>query len=142
MIRGHEIYRATQTQTATGVELVVMLYEGAIRFLQQALSALASDEIEPAHNALIRAQRIVEELQIRIDRERGPVSDGLNALYAFVLREMEAANARKDRQKVLAAVGLLNELLAAWRQAVRQPVVQQGVSHPAAAFATPAGNVE
>ncbi len=141
MMRGHEIYRATQTQTATGAELVVMLYEGAIRFLQQALGALASDDIQGAHNALVRAQRIVEELQIRIDRERGPVSDGLNALYAFMLRELEAANAKKDPQKVLAAIGLLRELLTAWRQAARQPIVGRGVGHPAA-FATPPGNVE
>jgi len=142
MIRGHEIYRATQTQTATRAELVVMLYEGAIRFLQQAFGALQSEDFEVAHNALIKAQRIVEELQIRIDRERGPFSDGLNALYAFMLRELEAANAKKDRQKVLAAIGLLNELLTAWRQAARQPVVERGASHPAAAFATPSGNVE
>jgi len=140
--RGHEIYRATQTQTATGAELVVMLYEGAIRFLQQALHAIEAEDTQGAHNALIRAQRIVEELQIRIDRERGPVADGLNALYAFMLRELEAANAKKDRQRVLAAIGLLNELLTAWRQAARQPVVERGVSHSAAAFATPPANVE
>ena len=117
MTQGYETYKAVQAQTATRAELVGMLYEGAIRFLHHTARELEERNLEMAHASLVKAHRIIEELQMSIDRQQGPVADGLNALYAFLLRELEVANVRKDRQKVLAAAAFLGELLAAWQGA-------------------------
>lgn len=123
------VYREVQTRTANPAELVVMLYEGAVRFLRQALIGMEDGDIEKVHNGLVRAQRIIEELEMAVDPRHGAIGGSLTALYQFMLAELELANVRKERARVQAVMGLLEELLDAWREAGRHaPVTAAAVS--------------
>jgi flagellar protein FliS len=108
-------YRVTAVETAKPVDLVVMLYRGALRFTQQGIHAISSRRIEEAHVALVRAQEIVAELRATIDLEAGgQVARNLDALYAFIGRRLMEANCQKSTAPALEAQEILRELLAAW----------------------------
>ncbi len=120
-MNAHQTYRQTQAETASPVELVVMLYRGAVRFTDAAVSALEARELEAAHTNLVRTQAIISELLESLDDERGgEIARNLSALYTYIDQQLVEANVRKSPEPARAALGLLRELLEAWATVARQ----------------------
>ena len=119
MTNPYQQYQRTQTQTAPPGELIVMMYNGAIRFLTAGRQKLESRDIPGANASLLRAQDIVLELMVSVDVAVGPVARNLYDLYEFMHRHLIQANVKKDVQMVDEVIGLLRELLAAWEQAIK-----------------------
>lgn len=111
-------YQQTQTHTASPGQLVVMLYQGAIKFLVKARYEVEAGHVERAHNNLVRAQDIVLELMNGLDLSIGPVAENLHALYSFMYRRLVEANVRKDAKAIDDVLYMLRDLLPAWEQAV------------------------
>jgi flagellar protein FliS len=125
-MNAYQAYRQTQAQTAEPGELIVMLYRGAVRFVAAGIEAIESHDIPGAHNNLVRAQAIIEELAETLDTKRGgQLASNLLSIYAFLNRQLVQANLRKDPQPAREVERLLRELLPAWEQARRE-------CHPAA----------
>ena len=114
MNRAFKEYRTVQTITAPGLELVLMLYRGGIKFLNSAVAARERQEIEQAHNALVRAQDIVRELRTTLDASGGELAAELERLYLYCEERLVEANLHKDPQSVIEVRALLQELAAAW----------------------------
>ncbi|MFS8544380.1 MAG: flagellar export chaperone FliS [Limnochordales bacterium] len=112
-------YRATQVQTANPVNLVVMLYDGAIRFVRQGIAAIEQAKVEEAHRNLIRAQDILAELERALDPRAGEIAANLEQLYDYMQRRLMEANLRKDAAPLQEVIGLLTELRDAWQQIAR-----------------------
>ncbi|MER3419182.1 MAG: flagellar export chaperone FliS [Chloroflexota bacterium] len=116
----YQQYQTTQIQTASPGELVVLLYDGAIRYLTRAQAALAERRLEDAGADLVRAQELVLELLAGLDLERGGTLAGnLRDLYLFIYKTLVEANVRKDALKVATALRLLEPVRAAWQTVVR-----------------------
>ena len=95
-------YRQTATLTAPPGQIVLMLYDGAIRFLERALTGFAcSDPAElnmTVHNNLHRASEVIRELDFALDLERGgELAATLHRLYEYFQRRIQASNLRKER---------------------------------------------
>lgn len=105
-------YRQTAIQTAPPEQLVVMLYDGAIRFLEQAKTGLheGKDVAEP----LSKAQDIIVELASSLNRTAGEVADNLARLYDFWIQWLLQAQIRRDAAKVDEVLGMVRELREAW----------------------------
>jgi flagellar protein FliS len=113
-------YRQTQAATATKVQLVIMLYDGAIRFLSQALEKMASRELEPRHNCMIRAQRIIAELMGSLDMEQGgEIAANLQRIYIFMLNSLAMANHEDSSDPVRAVIAELRALRESWAEVDR-----------------------
>jgi len=112
-------YRTTQVQTANPVHLVVMLYDGAIRFVGQGIAAIERSEMEEAHRNLVRAQDIIAELNRALDPQAGEVAANLEQLYDYMHRRLVEGNMRKDTAPLQEVMGLLRELRDAWDQIAR-----------------------
>jgi flagellar protein FliS len=83
--RGLSSYRQTQVQSRTPLELVVMLYDGALTFLSQARGAIERGDIAARRDASSRALAIVSELQSTLNmQEGGDLAQRLDELYAYV----------------------------------------------------------
>ena len=120
-MNAYQMYRQTQTQTAAPGELVVMLYQGAVRFVSAGIEAIESKDVKSAHESLLRAQDIINELAESLDFDRGgDVARNLASLYEFFGRQLIEANLRKDAKPAHDVLSLLRELLPAWQTAVRQ----------------------
>lgn len=127
-------YRQVATQTASPAQLVLMLYDGAIRFLERARQGFQfEDPLEfnqTINNNLIRAQAIINELNLALDLEQGgELAHTLRALYVYMDRRLQQANQHKQEQGVVEVLQQLSTLRDAWAQMLRQ----QAQDTPAAA---------
>lgn len=123
----YQRYRQTQAQTASPTQLVVMLYEGLVRFCTAADVAIRAGEVASAHDNLVRAQAIVAELAGSLNHQQGgEIATNLARLYDYCYRRLVEANVRKDSTIVIEVRGLMSELLPAWREVVRQEQAPAG----------------
>lgn len=111
----YQAYNNNAVLTASRGELTLMLYNGALKFCKQALETIESKDVVSTHNALIKAQNIIEELQITLD-SRYPVADSIDKLYTYILELLAEANARKDKDKLNEAIYLITEFRDLWKQ--------------------------
>jgi flagellar protein FliS len=116
--RATQQYQQTQTLTVTQGQLVVMLYEGVLRFCQAARQAVQEGQIEPTHQALCRAQDIINELDATLNLDAGTVAINLHRLYRYCVRRLIEANVNKDPTPIDEVLLHFTTLLEAWRQAV------------------------
>jgi flagellar protein FliS len=107
-------YRASAVMTASPGQLVVMLYDGARRFLHQAAVAMGDRQVELAHRKLSSAEDIVRHLRGTLDMDQGEISTRLLAIYTFCLRHMSEARLAQDPAKLRAVDGLLAQLRDSW----------------------------
>jgi flagellar protein FliS len=112
-------YRQIATQTAPPGQLVLMLYEGALRFLQSALNGFAiTDPAESnmaVHNNLHRAQEIIHELNLALNMEQGgEFASTLRRLYDYFDRRILESNLQKKREGIDEVVRHLTVLRDAW----------------------------
>jgi flagellar secretion chaperone FliS len=110
-------YRQQSILTATPAQLVVMLYDGCLRFLHQAAYAMREGQPAAAGARLSRAEAIVDELLTTLDLEQGGViASRLQGIYVFCSRELLRARAERDAAAIDAVAELLSELRDAWAQ--------------------------
>ncbi|HSV74261.1 MAG TPA: flagellar export chaperone FliS [Chthonomonadales bacterium] len=114
-------YQRAMVESASPTELVVILYDGAIRFVAQARALMPDGDREARNTALVKAQRIVGELLSTLDREAGePVVTNLSRVYAYMLRLLVEANLHDRPEPLDEVAGLLRELREAWSQMEQQ----------------------
>jgi flagellar secretion chaperone FliS len=116
-------YQVQSILTASPGQLVLMLYDGALRFLAQAHVALENTDskdlhrIEVIHCNLRKAQNIIVELQGVLDHEvGGEVANNLDRLYDYFNRRLFEANLKKEVAPVVEVERLLQELRDAWAE--------------------------
>ena len=108
-------YRKASVNTLDQNKLIVMLYDGAIKQSGFALEHIKKNDIEKAHNALVKAKNIVAELMSSLNMEKGgEVAKNLKSLYAFMFSQLIEANMNKESRPVVTVIGLLKELREAW----------------------------
>lgn len=126
--RAYQQYSTMQAQTADRGELVVMLYQGAIKFLSRAAAALQAGNVLDAHNGLVRGQDIIAELMGSLNPEVDEISNNLFRVYEYMHYRLVEANMHKDPQPIEEVTQLLRELLPAWQQAAVEARLQRSQS--------------
>ncbi|MFC5653071.1 flagellar export chaperone FliS [Paenibacillus solisilvae] len=112
----HQKYQQSSVQTASPGKLIIMLYDGAIRFVKQGIDAIEHKNIASANENLIKAQNIVHELVASLDFKY-EISNGLALLYEYMLHRLIESNVRKDIVPASEVLSYLTDLKAAWLQA-------------------------
>jgi len=110
-------YRQQSILTATPGQLVVMLYDGCLRFLNQAAYAMREDNVRESHARLVRADAIINELLSTLDMEQGGViASRLQGIYVFCSRQLLDARGQRDPEMIDKVADLLGELRDSWAQ--------------------------
>jgi len=113
-------YQQNQVQTASPEKLLIMLYEGAIQFLNKAKIGLETNNLEEIHNNIVRAQRIITEFMNTLDMEAGgDMAKNLYSLYEYLHHRLVQANIKKDVQMVDEVLGHLKDLKNTWEEAIK-----------------------
>lgn len=113
--RGLTTYRQTQVQSRTPLELVVMLYDGALTFLHQARAAIERGDIAARRDASSRAIAIISELQSTLNMEQGgEIAQRLDDLYVYVNGRIIAAAAENSAGPIDDATRVLTVLRESW----------------------------
>lgn len=123
-------YRQVATQTASPGNLVLMLFEGAIGFLEKGLRGFdLEDPLEfnlTINNNIIRAQAIINELSLSLNlRDGGEIAIHLRRLYGYMDRRLQESNVSKEKAGIVDVVDRLRILRDTWAQ-----MLQQGVQKP------------
>jgi flagellar protein FliS len=110
-------YRENSIMTASPEQLVVMLYDGAGRFLRQAEGSMVDGSWLQASEKLSRAEAIIDELLATLDMDAGEVADRLQSIFVFCKARLERDSVRVDQ-----VARLLSELREAWAH-VKSPAI-------------------
>src|SRR4030095_2691211 len=94
--------------------LVVMLYDGAIRFLNQSAAAMREGQRDRSREKMRRAEAIVDELNVSLDMSYGEIPQRLREIYMFCKRTLHTANVRAEPAGIEAVTRLLSELRESW----------------------------
>jgi flagellar protein FliS len=115
--QSYRAYQQNQIMTASQEKLVLLLYEGALRFLKQAEAACAAKDWNNCHHYLLRVQDIITELQASLNQEAGgELAENLFLLYDYLYRRLVEANVKKDILLIAEVQNLLSELRDTWQQ--------------------------
>jgi flagellar secretion chaperone FliS len=122
---GIQSYRKTDVSTSDPVKLVIMCYEGAIDSLKLAKEKLKEKDYEKKAKAIIKAQDIIVELLCSLDLKKGgAIASNLSGLYNYMLRRILHGDVNRDMGAIDEVIGMLNELLSAWREVALKPESQ------------------
>lgn len=109
-------YRQTQVETAGPLELIIMMYDGAIRFCNQGKAAIEGKKFNEANKLLQRAQDVIDELNFSLNLEAGEIASHLRSLYDYINSKLVEANIKKDPALITQMVELLAELRSSWAE--------------------------
>jgi flagellar protein FliS len=118
-------YRKVATQTASPAQLVLMLYEGAISFLEKGLTGFNyTDPLEfnvTISNNILRAQAIIHEMNSRLDMDKGAeAAETFRRLYTYFHRRLQEANFKKKREPIEEVIRHLRVLRDSWAEMIRR----------------------
>lgn len=111
-------YQKIQVETADQGKLLLMLYTGALRYLNSAKRALQEGDLEGVNRHLLRTEDIVTELMTALNFEAGAVAGSLMQLYDYIHHLLMQGNIKKEMQYLEQAQALLVELLNVWKEAL------------------------
>ena len=115
-------YQKTQVTTASKEKILLMLYEGAIRFTKQAQSAMRDNKVAEKGKFVGKATAILSELMATLDfKVGGDLAQDLENLYVFMIDKLIEANINNDPKSLEVVEELLRTLHAAWKDVVENP---------------------
>jgi flagellar protein FliS len=111
-----DVYKQTAVETQSKGRLIVMLYDGAVKFLKMAIKDIENEDYESKSEHLTRAQNIITELNSVLDMESGgEIAQNLRKLYHFMRKHINQAGVENSTQKIQEVIGLLEELNQSWK---------------------------
>ena len=120
------IYKNQQIMTASPQQLTLLLYNGALRFLNESILAMEQGNMEKSHNANQRVQDIVREFVVTLDMSY-EISKTWAQLYEYTEYCLIQGNIKKNVEQLHQAKNVLQELREAWVGAMKQNQLEQAV---------------
>lgn len=113
---GIAAYKENSVTTQSRGRLIVMLYDGAVKFLNQAIEEIEAGNIADKGVYIGKATDIINELNVVLDIEAGgKIAQDLRRLYEFMVRHILQASIKNDPQMIREVITLLNDLNEGWK---------------------------
>ena len=120
----YAVYQTTAVKTASQGKLVVMLYQGLERELTSASNnfgntdKLPAAKIEDFGKHIMKAQEIINELQVSLDMDKGgQIAQNLMSLYVYFNKELMSVSINQDKGKLITVLEMIKQLGSAWEAA-------------------------
>jgi flagellar secretion chaperone FliS len=115
-MNGLDAYQTNTIATQSKGRLVVMLYDGAIKFLKMAIKEMEAKNYEAKGRYIAKAQDIIWELNNVLNvEEGGDIAKNLRSLYLYMNRRLNQANIKVDQEIVKEVISLLETLNKSWK---------------------------
>jgi flagellar protein FliS len=115
-MNGIKAYQDSAVTTQSRGRLIVLLYEGAIKFMKLAIRETEANNYEAKGRYISKAQDIINELNAVLDMDAGgAVASNLRKLYLFMNKRLCEANIKRDPQMIREVIGLMEELNESWK---------------------------
>lgn len=130
----HDAYQTVQITTTDRGRLLLMMYEGAIKFLKLSVVGLEEKDIPKFCRYLSKGQAIIAELMNTLDFEKGgSIARDLDRLYDFMLFYLSEANLYRDPVRITKVIGLIDTVYSAYREIIEGKADEAGLSESAEA---------
>ena len=117
----YQKYKQTSITSASREQILLMLYEGAIKFTKLAIAAAEQKKVAERGTNLMRAYDIIMELQVSLDHKvGGDIARQLDQLYTFVLDQYTKTNISGDAEPLKHALKVIENLYEGWKVAVEK----------------------
>jgi flagellar protein FliS len=111
-------YQNNKVMTASGPELTLMLYDGAIKFLNVADYAIEKKDVQKAHDNLIKTEKIIDYLRNTLDM-RYSVAQDFENMYSYIYRRLIEANLSKDKEIVTEILQHMHAIRDNWVEVMK-----------------------
>lgn len=111
-------YKQNNVLTASPEELTLMLYNGAVKFANQAILAIDEKDVPKAHDLITRTNAIITELNATLNMQY-ELSENLRTLYDFVGSRLVAGNVSKDKKYIEEALEIISQMRDTWKEAMQ-----------------------
>ena len=111
-------YNNSKILTASPAELTLMLYEGAIKFCNIAITAIDQKDVEKAHLNIQKTQKIIEHFRLTLDMQY-PVAKDFDRVYEYLGRRLIQANMKKDKEILEEVLEHLHSMRDTWKEVMR-----------------------
>ncbi|APG27363.1 flagellar export chaperone FliS [Syntrophotalea acetylenivorans] len=113
-------YHHNQIDTASREQILIMLYDGAIRFTRQAINAIETGDQNGKTHGIQKAMAIISEFRNTLDHNiGGEIAANLDALYEFMISSLTQANLKNDLEPLQVVDNLLSDLRETWNEAIQ-----------------------
>lgn len=112
-------YNNSKILTASPAELTLMLYEGAIKFLNIAIVAVENKDVEKAHIHIQKTERIIDYLRQTLDMKY-PVAEHFERVYTYMSQRLVEANIKKDPEILEEVNGHLRSMRDTWKEVMKR----------------------
>ena len=110
-------YRHNEVATSSQGKLIIMMYEGALKFVTLAIEGIDSKDLSKKGTYINKTHDIINELSCALDMKKGgDVAQKLESLYQFILHQLTLANIKSDRKALESIVNVLTPLMEAWEE--------------------------
>jgi flagellar protein FliS len=116
----YQNYRKVTVETASPQQLVLMLYDEAIKQLRQSIRFIDGKQIEKTNKSLNKVQDILQELLLGVNSEAGNIAIQLQSLYDFMIYQIGVANTKKSKSHIEDVLNLLIDLRTTWNQVMKE----------------------
>lgn len=116
--QGYAAYANNKIMTASPAELTLMLYEGAIKFANLAITAIEEKNIEKAHINIVKVEHIIEEFQATLNHKY-PVAKDFDEVYSYPMNRLREANMKKDKEIMEEVLKHLRTMRDTWKEVMR-----------------------
>ena len=111
-------YANNKVMTASPADLILMLYDGAIKFCNIALMGIEENNIEKAHNNMIKVENILLEFRGSLDHKY-PIAEDFDRVYLYLIRRLHEANLKKDPEILNEVLEHLRTMRDTWKEVMR-----------------------
>lgn len=116
--QGYAAYANNKIMTASPAELTLMLYEGAIKFANLAITAIEEKNIEKAHINIVKVEHIIEEFQATLNHKYLVAKD-FDEVYSYLMNRLREANMKKDKEIMEEVLKHLRTMRDTWKEVMR-----------------------
>jgi flagellar secretion chaperone FliS len=124
--RHYKQYQQDDIFTSSQGQLILMMYEGAIKNISMAIDCIDQKDIPGKGVHIRKAHDIINELSLALDMEKGgDVSSRLERLYQYILSQLTLANIKSETKILKSVLEILNTLLGAWTEVINKQKVEE-----------------
>ena len=118
-------YANNKIMTASKGELTLLLYEGAIKFCNFAITAIEQNDVQKAHTNIVKVEKIIEEFQSTLDHKY-PIAKDFDNVYNYLHQQLVEANIKKDADLLKEVLKHLRTMRDTWKEVMQMNMPQQG----------------
>lgn len=112
-------YNNSKILTASPAELVLMLYDGAIKFCNISIAALEAGDVAKAHTNIVKVEKIIDHFRVTLDMSY-PVAQDFDRVYEYLAKRLVEANLKKDKEIMEEVCTHIRSMRDTWKEVMRR----------------------